>query len=71
MTPYAQKAQECENGDSQNMEECAKELRGYIFPPSTRMEFESNNSNHMMSTIFFFANRFAKSMTVVSKFEKS
>ncbi len=71
---YGKKVQACNSGDTQCLEECAKELReclDIVFPPSTRTEFESDKTNYMMSTIFFLLNRFAKSMIGLSEFEKS
>lgn len=71
---YGKKVQECNNGDIHCLEECAEELReciDIIFPPSTKIEFESDKENYMMSTIFFLLNRLAKSMIGLSEFEKS
>jgi len=45
---YGKKVQGCNNGDIHCLEECAEELReciDIIFPPSTKIEFESDKEN--------------------------
>jgi hypothetical protein len=69
---WSKKAQEC-NGDTNCLEDCIKELRECIdiaFPPSTKIEFESDKTNYMLSTIFFLSNRLAKAMMGISEFDK-
>lgn len=69
---WSKKAKEC-NGDTHCLEECTKELRECIdiaFPPSTKLEFESDKTNYMLSTIFFLSNRLAKAMIGIAEFDK-
>jgi hypothetical protein len=69
---WAQKSQNC-NGDTNCIEENTKELRKCLdisFPPSTKLEFESDKINYILSTIFFLSNRLAKSITGLSELDK-
>lgn len=69
---WAQKSQNC-NGDTNCIEENTKELRKCLdisFPPSTKLEFESDKMNYILSTIFFLSNRLAKSITGLSELDK-
>lgn len=72
---WSKKAQEC-NGDTHYLEECTKGLRelreciDIAFPPSKKLEFESDKTNYMLSAIFFLSNRLAKAMIGISEFDK-
>jgi hypothetical protein len=69
---WSKKAQEC-NGDIHCIEDCTKELRDCMdiaFPPSTKIKFESDKTNYMLSTIFFLSNRLAKAMIGLSELDK-
>ncbi|MGN6615087.1 MAG: hypothetical protein ACTHKC_08595 [Candidatus Nitrosocosmicus sp.] len=69
---WSKKVQEC-NGDIHGLEECTKELRECIdiaFPPSTKLEFESDKTNYMLSAVFFLTNRLAKAMIGIAEFDK-
>jgi Mg2+ and Co2+ transporter CorA len=72
LTNWTKKIQDC-NGDTNCFEEAGKELRGCLdaaFPPSTKLEFESDKINYMLSTIFFLSNRLTKAMTGLSEMDK-
>jgi hypothetical protein len=72
LTNWTKKLQDC-NGDANCFEEAGKELRGCLdaaFPPSTKLEFESDKINYMLSTIFFLSNRLTKAMTGLSEMDK-
>jgi uncharacterized protein len=72
LTNWTKKLQGC-NGDTNCFEEAGKELRGCLdaaFPPSTKLEFESDKINYMLSTIFFLSNRLTKAMTGLSEMDK-
>lgn len=72
LTNWTKKLQDC-NGDTNCFEEAGKELRGCLdaaFPPSTKLEFESDKINYMLSTIFFLSNRLTKAMTGLSEMDK-
>ncbi len=69
---WSKKAQDCK-GDTHCLEECTKELRECLdiaFPPSTKIGFESDKLNYLLSTIFFLSNRLAKAMIGLSEFDK-
>ncbi|MGN6624237.1 MAG: hypothetical protein ACTHKK_08865 [Candidatus Nitrosocosmicus sp.] len=69
---WAQKSQDC-NGNASCIEENTKELRKCLdiaFPPSTKLEFESDKINYILSTIFFLSNRLAKSIVGLSEIDK-
>ena len=73
LSDWGKKIQAC-NGDTQCLENCAKELReslDIVFPPSTKIEIESDKINYMLSTIFFLSNRLAKAMVGLSEFDKA
>ncbi|MDQ6723123.1 MAG: hypothetical protein M3Z01_02500 [Thermoproteota archaeon] len=70
---WAKKSHNC-NGDINCLEENTKELRDCLdiaFPPSTKLEFESDKINYVLSTIFFLSNRLAKSMIGLSEIDKA
>ncbi len=72
LTNWTKKLQDC-NGDTNCFEEAGKELRGCLdaaFPPSTKLEFESDKINYMLSTIFFLSNRLTKAITGLSEMDK-
>ena len=72
LTNWTKKLQDC-NGDANCFEEAGKELRGCLdaaFPPSTKLEFESDKINYMLSTIFFLSNRLTKAITGLSEMDK-
>ena len=72
LTKWTKKLQDC-NGDTNCFEEAGKELRGCLdaaFPPSTKLEFESDKINYMLSTIFFLSNRLTKAITGLSEMDK-
>ena len=72
LTNWTKKLQDCD-GDANCFEEAGKELRGCLdaaFPPSTKLEFESDKINYMLSTIFFLSNRLTKAMTGLSEMDK-
>jgi hypothetical protein len=69
---WSKKVQEC-NGDIDCLEECAKELRECIdiaFPPSAKLEFESDKTNYMLSAVFFLSDKLAKAMIGIAEFDK-
>lgn len=69
---WAQKSQAC-NGNVSCIEENTKELRKCLdiaFPPSTKLEFENDKINYILSTIFFLSNRLAKSIVGLSEIDK-
>ncbi len=70
---WAKMLQDC-NGNTNCLEECGKELRACLdiaFPPSTKLEFESDKINYMLSTIFFLSNRLTKAITGLSEIDKA
>ncbi len=70
---WAKMLQDC-NGNTNCLEECGKELRACLdiaFPPSTKLEFESDKINYMLSTVFFLSNRLTKAITGLSEIDKS
>lgn len=72
LTNWTKKLQDC-NGDANCFEEAGRELRGCLdaaFPPSTKLEFESDKINYMLSTVFFLSNRLTKAMTGLSEMDK-
>jgi hypothetical protein len=72
LTNWTKKLQDCD-GDANCFEEAGKELRGCLdaaFPPSTKLEFESDKINYMLSTIFFLSNRLTKAITGLSEMDK-
>ena len=73
LTNWAKRLQDCD-GDANCFEEAGKELRGCLdaaFPPSTKLEFESDKINYMLSTIFFLSNRLTKAITGLSEVDKA
>lgn len=69
---WAQKSQDC-NGNASCIEENTKELRKCLdiaFPPSTKLEFENDKINYILSTTFFLSNRLAKSIIGLSEIDK-
>ena len=72
LTNWTKRLQDCD-GDANCLEEAGKELRGCLdaaFPPSTKLEFESDKINYMLSTIFFLSNRLTKAITGLSEMDK-
>ena len=72
LTIWAEKSKAC-NGDINCLEENTKELRKCLdiaFPQSTKMEFENDKINYILSTIFFLSNRLAKSIIGLSELDK-
>jgi hypothetical protein len=72
LTVWAEKSKGC-NGDINCLEENTKELRkclDIVFPPSTKMEFENDKINYILSSIFFLSNRLAKSIIGLSELDK-
>ena len=70
---WAKVLQDC-NGNTNCLEECGKELRACLdiaFPPSTKLEFESDKINYMLSTVFFLSNRLTKAITGLSEIDKA
>src|SRR5215210_6822490 len=70
---WAKMLQDC-NGNTNCLEECGKELRACLdiaFPPSTKLEFESDKINDMLSTVFFLSNRLTKAITGLSEIDKA
>ena len=70
---WAKRLQDC-NGNTHCLEECGKELRACLdiaFPPSTKLEFESDKINYMLSTVFFLSNRLTKAITGLSEIDKA
>ena len=70
---WAKMLQDC-NGNTNCLEECGKELRACLdiaFPPSTKLEFESDKINYMLSTVFFLSNRLTKAITGLSEIDKA
>ncbi len=73
LADWTKKLQDC-NGNTDCFEECSKELRVCLdaaFPPSTKLEFESDKINYMLSTIFFLSNRLTKAITGLSEIDKA
>jgi hypothetical protein len=72
LSNWAEKSKDC-NGDINCLERNTKELRKCLdiaFPPSTKMEFENDKINYILSSIFFLSNRLAKSMIGLSELDK-
>ena len=70
---WAKILQDC-NGNTNCLEECGKELRACLdiaFPPSTKLEFESDKINYMLSTVFFLSNRLTKAINSLSEIDKA
>jgi hypothetical protein len=73
LSSWIKTLQDC-NGNTNCLEECGKELRACLdraFPPSTKLEFESDKINYMLSTIFFLSNRLTKAITGLSEIDKA
>ncbi len=73
LSNWSKKTQDC-NGDIGCLENTAKELRECLdkaFPPSEKVEFESDKINYMLSTVFFLSNRLAKSLVGLAEFDKA
>ncbi len=73
LADWTKKLQDC-NGNIGCLEQSSKELRGCldtVFPPSTKLEFESDKINYMLSTIFFLSNRLTKAITGLSEMDKA
>ncbi len=73
LSSWAKMLQDC-NGNTNCLEECGKELRACLdiaFPPSTKLEFESDKINYMLSTVFFLSNRLTKAITGLSEIDKA
>ena len=69
---WAKKVQEC-NGDTNCLELATKELResmDNILPPSKKIDFETDKTNYILSTIFFLSNRLGKAIIGLSEFDK-
>ena len=72
LTNWAEKSKDC-NGNISCLEENTKELRKCLdiaFPQSTKIEFENDKINYILSTIFFLSNRLAKSIIGLSELDK-
>jgi len=72
LSNWAEKSKDC-NGDINCLEGNTKELRKCLdiaFPQSTKMEFENDKINYILSSIFFMSNRLAKSMIGLSELDK-
>lgn len=72
LATWAQKSQDC-NGNADCLEENIKELRRSLdiaFPPSKKLEFESDKINYILSSIFFLSNRLAKSIIGLAEIDK-
>ena len=73
LSNWAKNLQDC-NGNTNCLEDCSKELRACLdnaFPSSTKLEFESDKINYMLSTIFFLSNRLTKAITGLSEIDKT
>ncbi len=73
LSSWAKMLQDC-NGNTNCLEECGKELRACLdraFPNSTKLEFESDKINYMLSTVFFLSNRLTKAITGLSEIDKA
>lgn len=73
LADWAKNLHDC-NGNTDCLGECSKELRSCLdnaFPPSTKLEFESDKINYMLSTVFFLSNRLTKAITGLSEVDKS
>jgi hypothetical protein len=69
---WAEKSKGC-NGDINCLEENTKELRkclDIVFPPSTKMDFENDKINYILSSVFFLSNRLSKSIIGLSELDK-
>jgi hypothetical protein len=70
---WSSAASKCE-GNSDCLEECTQHLRSClddVFPPSKSIEFESDKINYLLSSVFFLANRLAKSTIGLSELDKA
>ena len=68
-----EKATGC-NGNVECLEDCAKQLRECLdtaFPDSKKIEFESDKINYILSSIFFLANRLAKTSIGLAEFDRA
>ncbi len=73
LSSWAKMLQGC-NGNTECLEECGKDLRACLekaFPNSTKLEFESDKINYMLSTVFFLSNRLTKAITGLSEIDKA
>ena len=62
------------NGNSDCLEECTQHLRNCldnVFPPSKSIDLESDKVNYLLSSVFFLANRLAKSTIGLSELDKA
>jgi len=72
LSNWAEKSKDC-NGDINCLEGNTKELRTCLdiaFPQSTKLEFENDKINYILSSIFFLSNRLAKSVIGLSELDK-
>jgi hypothetical protein len=61
------------NGNSECLEECARQLRKCLdaaFPDSKGVELESDKVNYMLSSVFFLANRLSKASQGLAEFDR-
>ena len=68
---WSKKAAECK-GNIECLNESTKQLRGCldsIFPYSKSIELETDKVNYIMSSVFFLANRLAKSVIGLAEFD--
>ncbi len=68
---WSKKAAECK-GDTECLNESTKQLReclDSIFPYSKSIELETDKVNYIMSSVFFLANRLAKSVIGLAEFD--
>lgn len=69
---WIEKLQNC-NGDPEYIKEHGHELRknlDKVFPPSSKIEFESDKINYIFSTIFFLSNRLNKTLIGLAEIDK-
>lgn len=61
---WFRKVKNCD-GDPECIKKSGNDLRerlDSIFPPSTKLEFDSDKINYIFSTIFFLSNRLGKAL---------
>lgn len=70
---WSSAASKCD-GNNDCLEECAQHLRtclDSVRPPSKSIELESDKVNYLLSSVFFLANRLAKSTTGLLELDKA
>ena len=73
MVTWTQQLQKCK-GDPECIAHCGKELRkklDFVFPSSTKLEFDNDKISYIFSTIFFLSNRLNKALVGLAETDKA